>query len=287
MKKHWQSVVFIDLDNTIIQGFDSEIFPKILAELSKKSRLGLDEVRCLVLEENRNRQANPDVPATHAMDWDDIVGTVAGKLGVQLEKSAWEVFKTHARPPYFGVLDEAHTVLEKLRSPDRAIVAATKGLSKYQITVLNALNLTPVFDGILTPDSNGALKQDVAFYGRWPELADLQIFVGDDYEDDVLAPSQFGFKTVWKPRIHESGVGLNPFERPKVFTYPNGHSVHPVAIILSLQELPEVVAQLEARENLPISREAPERYLRPVREASHPQIPASVLEHAPLSVGLP
>jgi FMN phosphatase YigB (HAD superfamily) len=280
MRHHWQSVIFVDLDNTIIEGFDSEVFPRILGELSEKSGQGLDEVRHLVLKENRDRQRNPDIPATHAMDWDDIIDTVAERLGVQLERSAWEVFKAYAGPPYSEVLDNAYTVLQELRCPHRAIVAATKGLSKYQITVLNALNLTPLFDGILTPDSNGALKKDAAFYGRWPELADLKIFVGDHYEDDVLAPSQSGFKTVWKPpRIQNNGAELSPFDRPKEYSYPNGHSVYPDAIILSLQELPEVITKLE-RENLPIPQESPERYFGQIWG----QMPVIVWAHTPVSV---
>lgn len=250
MKTLYKSVVFVDLDSTIITGFDSQILPRITSELAKKSGLGLDEVLHLVLQENHNRQKDPGVPATRAMDWDDILTTVAQKLGVRLEKSAWEIFKECADRPYSDVLDNAYTVLEKLRAPHRAIVAATKGLSKYQISILNALALTPLFDGILTPDSNGALKRDAVFYGQWPKLADLQILVGDDYEDDVLAPKEFGFKTIWKPQTHDNGFDQDPFDRPKAFNYPNGHSTRPDAIIFSLKELPDVVARLERETSL-------------------------------------
>ncbi len=254
MKTLYKSVVFVDLDNTIITGFDSQILPRIISELAKKSGLGLDEVLHLVLQENHNRQKDPGVPATRAMDWDDILATVAKRLKVRLKKSAWEIFKDHADRPYSDVLDNARTVLKKLRATDRAIVAATKGLSKYQISVLNALALTPLFDGILTPDSNGALKRDAAFYGQWPKLADLKIMVGDDYQDDVLAPKKFGFKTVWKPQTHNNGFDQDPFDRPNEFDYPNGHSARPDAIIFSLKELPRVVTRLERETSLQYSR---------------------------------
>jgi FMN phosphatase YigB (HAD superfamily) len=70
--------------------------------------------------------------------------------------------------------------------------------------------------------------------------------VGDDYEDDILAPHQFGFKTIWKPAIQIDGTqGVGPFERPLRFNYQNGQHVRPDAIIFSLKELPEVITRLE------------------------------------------
>ena len=85
----WQSVVFIDLDATILKGpFESAVFPVVFAELSQKSGLDAPEIRQKVIQENLDRQRDPNVPATLAMDWDDILDTVAGRLGVKLEASA-------------------------------------------------------------------------------------------------------------------------------------------------------------------------------------------------------
>ncbi len=247
MTTRWRTVVFVDLDNTIIKGFDSEVLPRILDELSKKSGLGLDKVRRLALKENRVRRRNPNVSAERAMDWDDIVNVVAKRLGVRLKKSALEVFKACACPPFLDVIDCVHTVLQELKSPHRKTVVATHGLGKYQVPVLDALNLTPFFKEVLTPDSNSALKREMAFFGRWPASSDLQIMVGDNYKDDIIAASRLGFKTIWK-RVHNNGIESNPFDRPNEFSYPNGYSVRPDAIIYSLKELPKVIAQFEERE---------------------------------------
>jgi len=243
----WPCVVFIDLDSTILRGpFESAVFPVVLAELAIKSRLDVKEARRQVFQEYLDRQKTPGIPAALAVDWDDILDTVAARLGVRLEARALEIANSHAGPPYSAVLDDAGQILRSLVSPQRAIVVATKGLRKYQLPVLDALGLTPLFTDILTPDVHHALKQEAAFYGHWPRSTRLQISVGDYYEDDVEAPSRFGFKTVWKLDAPDGDLArADPFDRPIQFNYSSGQTTRPDAIILSLHELPQVVRCLE------------------------------------------
>jgi FMN phosphatase YigB (HAD superfamily) len=245
----FQSVVFIDLDATIIRGpFESAVFPVLFVELAQKSGLAVKEIRRLVIQENLDRQRDANCPAIRAMDWDDIFDAVAARLGVKLEAKAVDIASSHAGPPYAAVLDHADAVLRQLASPQRVIVAATKGLLKYQRPVLDALGLTPLFADVLTPDVNGALKQNMAFYERWLQVTRLQISVGDHYEDDVVAPTRFGFKTIWKVNTLDNELQeLEPFARPQEFHYTDDQTVRPDAVILSLHELPQVVAQMEAQ----------------------------------------
>jgi putative hydrolase of the HAD superfamily len=247
LNRAWPCVVFIDLDATILKGpFESAVFPVVLPELAAKSKVDVKEVRRRVFQEYLDRQKTSGIPATLAVDWDDILDTVAARLGVRLEARALEIANSHAGPPYSAVLDDAGQVLQLLVSPQRAIVAATKGLRKYQLPVLDALGLTPLFTDILTPDVHHALKQEAAFYGHWPRSTRLQISVGDHYEDDVEAPSRFGFKTVWKLNAPDGDLlQVDPFDRPARFNHSSQQTARPDAIILSLHELPEVVRCLE------------------------------------------
>ena len=222
------------------------MFPVVLAELATKSRLVVKEVRRRVFQEYLDRQKVPGIPATLAVDWDDILDTVAARLGVRLEARALEIANSHAGPPYSAMLDDAGQVLQSLANPQRAIVVATRGLRKYQLPVLDALGLTPLFTDILTPDVNHALKQDLAFYGHWPRSTRLQISVGDQYEDDVAAPSRFGFKTIWKLNAPDGDLArADPFDRPARFNYSSQQTTRPDAIIFSLHELLQVVKYLE------------------------------------------
>lgn len=246
MKNRWHSVIFVDLDNTILHGpFESAVFPVVFRELSEGSGLEIAEVRRRVFEENLSRQKQSGVSAVHAMDWDDIARTVAEDLGVQLTANVEQIVRSHAGSPYAVLLDNADAILHQISREDRAIVAATKGLRKYQLPVLAALGLTSLFTEILTPDTHHALKRDIAFYGNWPLTSCIQISVGDHYEDDVVSPKSFGFKSVWKVPVPPGKLStLNPLARSEAFEYRPDQIVRPDAIIGSLEELPFIVEQL-------------------------------------------
>lgn len=251
MENPWLTVIFIDVDNTIIKGpFESVVFPIIFSEISAKSGLAVNEIRRIVVQENLDRQQDPKVPAVVAMDWDDIVRTVAARLRIKVTASAEDIVRAHLHPPYSNIIDDAQNVLRLLSKPHRAIVAATKGLKKYQIPILDALGLTTLFTEIITPDIRNALKTNFDFYGKWPSLTKLQISVGDHYEDDVKFPKTFGFKTIWilNGQNQKNAMKLiHPLSRPLVDSYQEDQSVRPDAIIISLQELEEVITQIESR----------------------------------------
>jgi len=136
--------------------------------------------------------------------------------------------------------------LNELSKPGRAIVAATKGLRKYQLPILDGLGLTSLFTEVLTPDANNALKQDLSFYGNWVGSTRLQISVGDHYLDDLTAPQSFGFKTIWKPGKQSDEIKrFDPFERAAHYSFQAGQTVRPDAILVSLTELPSIIARLE------------------------------------------
>jgi FMN phosphatase YigB (HAD superfamily) len=256
-----RTVIFVDLDNTIIQGPFGFAIDLLCDEIARESGLTPEAVCHLVEKENCERQKRPDVPATLAMDWDDIVASVAERVGVKLEASVSEIAISNARWPHLRLLEGADEVLGQLSRPHRAIVAATNGLSKYQIPALEALKLRPLFTGgILTPESYNVLKHERDFYGQWPESTDLQIIVGDDYESDILAPHGFGFKTIWKLNGQISKLRLGDLfahrfpagKRSSKFSYSQSQLVRPDVIINFLHELPDVVTRLE-EEALPIA----------------------------------
>lgn len=249
MESHWQSVLFVDLDHTILEGpFIHAAFGQACGELAVKTGHPVDKIRQMLVEDNIKRQHDPRVSAIEAMDWDDIARAVAQRLGTTLEVNICELVSLHAGPPFARVLEEADQVLLSLRNSHRAIVAATKGLRKYQMPVLEALQLLPCFDDILTPDDSNALKGERAFYGEWPESTRVQMIVGDSYLDDILAPHRFGFRTIWKPRNPGSVVReMAPFEDSYYPSKQQTETIEPDFQIKSLRELPEVVNFLEGQ----------------------------------------
>ena len=249
------SVIFFDLDNTLIEGpFGTAVFPIVLEEIARKTKCDPKEIRRLIVKENLDRQNDPRCSAVKAMDWDDIFVTIAERLGIKIESNAEEIVKAQAKD-HSRLLDGARETLIALQHPSRALVIATKGLIKYQRPVLEALGITHLFTEILTPDSHNALKKDRAFYGEWldtkpfgslrPEGFVTRIIVGDYYVDDVIPSYQFGIMTVWKnSKIGDRLLEIDPLERPQHFEYADDQTVKPTAIIKSLYELSDVIAQL-------------------------------------------
>ena len=246
----YDTVIFFDLDGTLIDGpFKPVVLPAIFGELAA-SGLEPTELRRLLVEENYRRQADPMCPATMAMDWDDILQTLGKQLGIPVKTNAEALIRGHAGPPYANLHPGALEALRFLVKPERALVLATKGLRKYQQPILDALGLTPYFTAILTPESHQALKRDRAFYGDWPDRAALSIMVGDYYTDDVLPTRAFGFQPVWKVTLlPEELRALDPQTRAMAYRYTAEQTAQPAAIIQSLVELPEVIENLEMINN--------------------------------------
>lgn len=240
----YQSVVFMDLDGTLVLNpFDRAVWPVVMEEFTRKSGKTADEIFGMLFTESATRQAG-DSDFVQSMDWDEIAQMIAGKLGFQLEANITQLVKDNAGISL--ILDEGDAALRDLTADHRALVVATKGLGKYQLPVLDALKLTPLFTAILTPDNHQALKKHKAFFGDWPETTRLQIMVGDMYNDDVRYPSEHGFKTVWKRvDLDERLQKRDPFTRALLYPYTDEQPIQADAIITSLAELPDVVRRME------------------------------------------
>lgn len=252
-----QTTLFFDLDSTLVENhFSRKVVSQLLAPIAAQSGLTIRELAQALGQENTRRQmADPDNPLT--MDWQDILHTLAAQYNVALDGVLDDLWVQHALAEDIEVLDEAHAVLTKLKAEGKHLVIATKGLSKYQLPVLQAVGLLDLFDAILTPDRTGFLKTTEAYFDayRREHPAELYIHIGDHYFDDVICAKRNGFASVLRAPI-EALRDLDAFERPTqihahkdaISTYPQeGTQVVPDAVILSLQELPEVVARLEAR----------------------------------------
>jgi putative hydrolase of the HAD superfamily len=250
-----QTILFFDLDSTLVENhFSRKVVTQLLAPVAAQSGLTIRELAQALGQENTRRQMeDPDNPLT--MDWQDILQTVASQYNATLDGILDDLWVQHAIAEDIEVLDEAHAVLSKLKADKKHLVIATKGLSKYQLPVLQAVGLLDLFDTILTPDRTGFLKTTEAYFDayRREHPADLYIHVGDHYFDDVICAKRNGFASVLRAPIGDL-KDLDPFARPaqistykdQISTYPKeGTEVVPDAVVVSLQELPEVVERLE------------------------------------------
>lgn len=247
MKIHRRrSVLFLDLDHTLLRGpLSTVVVPAAIREMAAATGRPAEEIHDLLRHESRNRRADPGFPLVRALDWGDIIRTVAGGLSVSLAIDPDDLAGESSAPTHSVALDGASAVLGQLSGPNRFLVAATRGLRKYQLPVLEGLELAEWFDAVLTPEDSGVLKTDRVFYGDWPNRADISIHVGDSYSDDVAAPIRFGHRAIWRPRPPIGGrAGLDPFARAAAIPLSESE-LRPDAVIHHLSELPAAVDRLE------------------------------------------
>jgi FMN phosphatase YigB (HAD superfamily) len=243
-RKKLRSIVFVDLDNTVMRGsFSHAVYGVACAKIAEAANLPVEKVRNLVAQENRERMQDPEMDARDAMNWDDIVSTVAESLGVSSPPSVLALVKDYAREPYIEELDQARQVLKRLqKSKRREIIAATNGLLRYQLPVLSALHLDDCFADILSPDRQGVLKDNIRFYENWADKAHLKIVVGDSYHYDVHESRKHGFKPIW----YRSKSKAKTLE-PSLGTADSVEDWRSAGrrVIDSLRELPRLVSRLE------------------------------------------
>jgi len=245
-KQHWKTVVFVDLDYTIMRSaIETVVTPVVEGEIAQKTGKTMAELDQLITAELSRRHGDPSLPVTVKMDWDDIFRTIANKLEIQLQSSASQAIQNYIGMPQLSLYDGVREVLRELSTPERAVVLATDGLCKFQLPILQGFGLISYFDEILTPDSSNALKKTIEFYGEWPSKTNFQIMVGDRYKDDMAPAKTHGFKTIW---TFQSLCNINPLERPDLFNWiTEEQQSQPDAIIFSLKELPRVVTDLERK----------------------------------------
>lgn len=250
-----QTVIFVDIDSTIVENrFSRKAIGQLLTEIADATGKTPRELGREMWQENSHRQKNdPDNVLT--MDWDDIMNTVARRYDVALSDAVLTLWEKFAHIDDVEILDNAPDVLRQLRAPHRQLVIATKGLSKYQMPVLHVTGMTDLFDDILTPDRTGYLKTSPDYFAEYTGNGAGARFiqVGDHYYDDVICAKRNGFASILRAPIDEL-AHLNPFDRPQklaaytdqISTYPaDGSDVLPDAVVVSLQELPRVIEQLE------------------------------------------
>lgn len=248
-----QTILFFDLDATLVSNeFSGKAIRKLLGEMSEAAGKSVEELgREMAAENTRRQHDNPDHPLT--MDWNDIVLGMAKRYGVTLSDTVDALWSAYAAADDVVIYDDAKTVLAALK-PGRRLVVATKGLWKYQEPVLRVSGLAGYFEDVLTPDRTGFLKTSPGYFAAYIGQQARFIQIGDHYYDDVICAKRNGFTAILRAPIEELAP-YPPHERPRylpqyaaerIATYPAGTDVLPDYVVLSLQEVPDIVRELEA-----------------------------------------
>jgi FMN phosphatase YigB (HAD superfamily) len=223
----------------------------------------------MVMGEHQGRLQAGDMVAAH--DWDDIVGTVAGRLGYTGRLSITDLVTEYCRKPGLIYLyPGAAETLDALRSAGHTLITITNGFRCYQEPVLRALGILDRFAAMVSPDSAGAGKPQTGIFRAAEAYGGLpRIHIGDVLPHDMAGARRAGWKAIYvvqpaAPSYTElpaAVAAVPPWQRPAVglewlrtrLTIDRRFHGHPPAeleecipdaIVTHLQEIPETVAQI-------------------------------------------
>jgi len=227
-------IVFIDLDGTIMKfPFKRKILPIAFKEVSDRTGIRLNKIKQMMAEEEwiRERTLN-----NKRYDWDDIVRTIAGRLGISWDKDLAEIAEncTISKDLLYPY---AKKVLKALKK-HYIVCAATNGFYRYQNLMMEKLGLKMFFDQVITPDRVGYYKNDFEYFKPYLIQYALPIMVGDEYFYDIYCPKRFGFKTVLVNRPQNSKWNL------ETASSSNGDTIEPDITVHDLAELPQAIIRV-------------------------------------------
>lgn len=201
--KRW---ITFDLDGTLMQNpFVNHVFPEIV-RLVKEQDSSIENVLQDIISEHMSRmEASRFV---EAYDWDEIVSVyLAGKglSPIHVEKI---VCQFCSEPAIYLLEDEVLGVLEGLKAKGYFLAAVTNGYMKYQLPVMDALKLTPLFDAIVSPESVGFAKPDYRIFES--VNGNIAIHVGDRVEHDIRSAKEAEISSVLINRSMPMDISLLP-----------------------------------------------------------------------------
>jgi len=198
--------ITFDLDGTLMQNpFVEYVFPEIV-RLVKKQDGTIENVLEDIIDEHMNRMK--DSRFVEAYDWDGIVSVYLSGKGLSPIHVENVVCQFCSEPAIHLLEEEVLEVLEGLKAKGYFLAAVTNGYLKYQLPVMDALKLTPLFDAFITPEFAGFAKPDYRIFES--VKGNIAFHVGDRVEHDIKSAKEAGISTVLINRSMPKEISLLP-----------------------------------------------------------------------------
>lgn len=264
----------IDLDRVLIQNpFLFGVFPEIrskLRHLVKPEVAETEDPDRWIMKQIYDKHGQRLLAAdwVSSSDWDSIVNEVAQEMGYTEHIDVTGLVRHYARPPYIAAYSDVRPALEWLRGNVNSLWWISNGFARYQIPVMEALELQPYFHGYFAPDTHLGIKPYERIFEAAIEAAQEDrtqgVMVGDSLTADVAGARLNGMLGVWLDRsLNPVFDSVAPWDIPKLDFFqqyvidnarrefradaykldiPNDCIPH--AVIRSLDQLPEVLTYL-------------------------------------------
>ncbi|WP_141603988.1 HAD family hydrolase [Terrilactibacillus laevilacticus] len=209
-----KNYITFDLDGTLMQNpFSKWVFPEIesifSAEYTGKKSI-VDEL----ISAHKNKLNRGQY--LEAYDWDNILKNFLERNSLPCSNINIEalVKKHSVKPKIYLLEDNILNYLQRLRDKGFSLAVVTNGYYKFQYPVLQALNLSNLFDEIITPESIGFAKPNINMLSKFLKQEKIVAHVGDRIDHDVYLANQLGIYSVFINRSMSVELRkISPFNR--------------------------------------------------------------------------
>lgn len=211
--KKW---ITFDLDGTLMQNpFVGHVFPEIEKRILQENKLLKDVVQQLILEHEARLNAGR---TADAYDWDGIVSNYLRTNNLNSVINVEEILSGYCIQPNIYLLEDSISeVLDELKQRGYSLAVVTNGFTKYQLPVMDVLNLTNHFDLIVTPEEVGYAKPDKRVYSSILKLGEICGHVGDRIDHDIISANAVGIRSIWINRhLPDAIKNMIPSKRKSV-----------------------------------------------------------------------
>ena len=193
MSERWIS---FDLDGTLMQNpFIDWVFPEIEEIVSKAANKKVDVKKAMFTEHVSLMQQNKGL---EAYDWDAILKKFLTQHEIQCEINIEEIVKKHCVPPKISLLEEnIIEILQQLKNRGYRLAIITNGYAKYQKPVVEALQLSGLFDFFITPEMVNCAKPNRKIIAPLLGEGGLVAHVGDRVDHDMFLAAQANSQAVF------------------------------------------------------------------------------------------
>lgn len=212
MNERW---ITFDLDGTLMQNpFVEWVFPEIEEIVSTVAKRKI-EVKNAMFSEHINRMKQNK--SVEAYDWDNILVEFLHGSGIDCEVNIEELVKKHSVSPKIKLLEtNVIEILNQLKKSGYRLAVITNGHAKYQLPVVEHLQLSGLFDYFITPEKGHCAKPNIKIIESLMKKGKVVAHVGDRIDHDVYLAAQINIKSVFIYRdLPKQLQNSSPFERNK------------------------------------------------------------------------
>jgi len=207
MQKTIKAIAF-DAVGTLIQAVPSVAAAYQQAARNVGLEIDTETIRSRFYATFSTDNTRSDHQTNEAMErarWRQIVGFCLPELGSEKADTAFdELWEHFARPESWRLFDDVVSVIEMVQQRKIKMCVASNFDSRLRTVWAGLKGVEPLSDHLIISSEVGVRKPGAMFYKAVAKHLDEPVgnilFVGDDWTNDIKAPQELGFQTIYIDR---------------------------------------------------------------------------------------